>query len=114
MLSLWLAGGRPRRAIGLFGAERLLLHPDCGFATFADNPICSAAVAQAKRGASEAEDGKSTAPTGDCSPCPTVDPAFGTERSRTGTSPTMRSAAPTPATVLLEKPLVSHRHVRSQ
>lgn len=39
------------RAIGLFGAERLLLHPDCGFATFADNPICSATIAEAKLGA---------------------------------------------------------------
>ena len=36
------------RAAGLFGAERLLLHPDCGFATFADNPICSMQVAEAK------------------------------------------------------------------
>ena len=36
------------RAIALFGAERVLLKPDCGFATFADNPVSSAAVAQAK------------------------------------------------------------------
>lgn len=36
------------RAKALFGAERLLLHPDCGFATFADNPICSMQVAEAK------------------------------------------------------------------
>ena len=35
-------------AIDLFGAERLLLHPDCGFATFADNPICPASVAEQK------------------------------------------------------------------
>jgi 5-methyltetrahydropteroyltriglutamate--homocysteine methyltransferase len=42
---------RVGRAIGLFGAERLLLHPDCGFATFADNPICSATIAEAKLGA---------------------------------------------------------------
>lgn len=35
-------------AIGLFGAERVLLHPDCGFATFADNPICNASGAEAK------------------------------------------------------------------
>lgn len=35
-------------AIDLFGTERLLLHPDCGFATFADNPICSASSAEAK------------------------------------------------------------------
>ncbi len=39
---------RIERAIALFGADRLLLHPDCGFATFADNPICSASVAEAK------------------------------------------------------------------
>jgi 5-methyltetrahydropteroyltriglutamate--homocysteine methyltransferase len=36
------------RAIELFGAERLLLTPDCGFATFADNPLNSNRVAQAK------------------------------------------------------------------
>lgn len=34
--------------IDLFGADRLLLHPDCGFATFADNPISSMAVAEGK------------------------------------------------------------------
>jgi 5-methyltetrahydropteroyltriglutamate--homocysteine methyltransferase len=39
---------RVARAIDLFGADRLLLHPDCGFATFADNPICSAGIAEAK------------------------------------------------------------------
>jgi 5-methyltetrahydropteroyltriglutamate--homocysteine methyltransferase len=26
----------------------VLLHPDCGFATFADNPVTSARVAEAK------------------------------------------------------------------
>jgi len=36
------------RAIALFGAERVLLTPDCGFATFADNPVNSDAIAQAK------------------------------------------------------------------
>ena len=35
-------------AIQLFGAERVLLTPDCGFATFADNPVNSAATAAAK------------------------------------------------------------------
>lgn len=39
---------RIRHAVSLFGRERLLLHPDCGFATFADNPICAAGMAQAK------------------------------------------------------------------
>ena len=43
--------GRIERAIDLFGIDRLLLHPDCGFATFADNPICSAQIAEAKLGA---------------------------------------------------------------
>jgi 5-methyltetrahydropteroyltriglutamate--homocysteine methyltransferase len=28
--------------------ERVLLNPDCGFATFADNPISSDRVAEAK------------------------------------------------------------------
>jgi methionine synthase II (cobalamin-independent) len=39
---------RIERAIDLFGAARVMLHPDCGFATFADNPICSSAVAEQK------------------------------------------------------------------
>jgi 5-methyltetrahydropteroyltriglutamate--homocysteine methyltransferase len=40
--------GRARRAIEIFGAERVLLTPDCGFATFADNPITSARIAEEK------------------------------------------------------------------
>jgi 5-methyltetrahydropteroyltriglutamate--homocysteine methyltransferase len=36
------------RAVHLFGAHRVLLHPDCGFATFADNPVASAAAAERK------------------------------------------------------------------
>lgn len=39
---------RARQAIDLFGRERVLLHPDCGFATFADNPVASAAAAEGK------------------------------------------------------------------
>jgi 5-methyltetrahydropteroyltriglutamate--homocysteine methyltransferase len=39
---------RIEAAARLFGSERLLLHPDCGFATFADNPICTPAIAEAK------------------------------------------------------------------
>jgi 5-methyltetrahydropteroyltriglutamate--homocysteine methyltransferase len=39
---------RARRAVKLFGADRVLLSPDCGFATFADNPVSSASVAEAK------------------------------------------------------------------
>jgi 5-methyltetrahydropteroyltriglutamate--homocysteine methyltransferase len=35
-------------AIRVFGADRVLLTPDCGFATFADNPVTSAAVAEKK------------------------------------------------------------------
>ena len=35
-------------AIEMFGAERVLLHPDCGFATFADNPVSPAAIAEQK------------------------------------------------------------------
>jgi 5-methyltetrahydropteroyltriglutamate--homocysteine methyltransferase len=46
---------RGRRAIGLLGPERVVLTPDCGFATFADNPVASARVAEAKlRAISEA------------------------------------------------------------
>jgi 5-methyltetrahydropteroyltriglutamate--homocysteine methyltransferase len=37
-----------RQLINLFGAERVLLTPDCGFATFADNPVSSDSIAQAK------------------------------------------------------------------
>ena len=39
---------RGARAVRLFGRERVLLAPDCGFATFADNPIAPEAVATAK------------------------------------------------------------------
>ncbi|TPE47332.1 5-methyltetrahydropteroyltriglutamate--homocysteine methyltransferase [Amaricoccus solimangrovi] len=39
---------RISRAIDLFGRERVLLHPDCGFATFADNPICGGGLAEEK------------------------------------------------------------------
>lgn len=35
-------------AANAFGQERVLLHPDCGFATFADNPICGAGGAESK------------------------------------------------------------------
>ena len=41
-------GRHIRRAAGLFGHDRILLTPDCGFATFADNPVASAAIAEAK------------------------------------------------------------------
>jgi len=37
-----------RRALQLFGRDRVLLNPDCGFATFADNPVNSASLAEAK------------------------------------------------------------------
>ncbi len=43
-----LLDARIRRAIDVFGAHRVLLTPDCGFATFADNPVSSAAIAEAK------------------------------------------------------------------
>ena len=39
---------KAERAIALFGADRVLLNPDCGFATFADNPIATADVAERK------------------------------------------------------------------
>jgi 5-methyltetrahydropteroyltriglutamate--homocysteine methyltransferase len=39
---------RARRAIDLLGVERVILTPDCGFATFADNPVASARTAEAK------------------------------------------------------------------
>jgi 5-methyltetrahydropteroyltriglutamate--homocysteine methyltransferase len=34
--------------VKLFGSGRVLLNPDCGFATFADNPVNAARVAEAK------------------------------------------------------------------
>ncbi len=37
-----------QQAMNAFGRDRVLLHPDCGFATFADNPICGTVGAQAK------------------------------------------------------------------
>ena len=39
---------RAERAMKVFGPERVLLTPDCGFAAFADNPVASATVAEAK------------------------------------------------------------------
>jgi 5-methyltetrahydropteroyltriglutamate--homocysteine methyltransferase len=39
---------RAEQAVELFGPERVLLNPDCGFATFADSPIASAETAEAK------------------------------------------------------------------
>ncbi len=38
---------RISRAIDLFGRDRVLLTADCGFATYADNPVASAQVAEA-------------------------------------------------------------------
>ena len=38
-------------AARLFGPDRVVLNPDCGFATFADSPVSSAAVAEGKLGA---------------------------------------------------------------
>jgi 5-methyltetrahydropteroyltriglutamate--homocysteine methyltransferase len=39
---------RAEAAIAIFGPNRVLLNPDCGFATFADNPVSSAAIAEQK------------------------------------------------------------------
>jgi 5-methyltetrahydropteroyltriglutamate--homocysteine methyltransferase len=39
---------RGREAVRVLGRDRVLLTPDCGFATFADNPLASAAVAETK------------------------------------------------------------------
>lgn len=37
---------RAERAVDTFGSERVLLNTDCGFATFADNPIVTPEVAE--------------------------------------------------------------------
>lgn len=39
---------KAQRAIDLFGCNRVLLNPDCGFATFADNPVNTAEIAERK------------------------------------------------------------------
>jgi 5-methyltetrahydropteroyltriglutamate--homocysteine methyltransferase len=39
---------KAKKAVELFGRERVLLNPDCGFATFADNPVASAEAAEGK------------------------------------------------------------------
>ena len=39
---------RGEHAIRLFGKERVLINPDCGFATFADAPVNSSQIAEAK------------------------------------------------------------------
>ena len=41
---------RVERAADFYPPERIWLNPDCGFATFADSPVASAAVAEAKLG----------------------------------------------------------------
>ena len=35
-----------KHAVQLFGKERVLLSPDCGFATLADSPVSSAVIAE--------------------------------------------------------------------
>ena len=35
-------------AVAVFGPQRVLINPDCGFATFADNPVTSTRVAESK------------------------------------------------------------------
>jgi 5-methyltetrahydropteroyltriglutamate--homocysteine methyltransferase len=49
------------RAIQLFGRDRVLLNPDCGFATFADNPVNSAEIAERKLAAIVAAAGELSA-----------------------------------------------------
>lgn len=39
---------RARRALEILGPSRTLLNPDCGFATFADNPVASTEIAERK------------------------------------------------------------------
>jgi 5-methyltetrahydropteroyltriglutamate--homocysteine methyltransferase len=39
---------RAEKAVQLFCTDRVLLNPDCGFATFAANPIASSALATTK------------------------------------------------------------------
>jgi 5-methyltetrahydropteroyltriglutamate--homocysteine methyltransferase len=39
---------RARVAIHILGVDRVLLTPDCGFATFADNPVAAPAIARQK------------------------------------------------------------------
>lgn len=39
---------KAEKAIRVFGPGRVLLNPDCGFATFADNPLSDGKVAEAK------------------------------------------------------------------
>lgn len=39
---------RIRRAVAILGAERVLVTPDCGFATFADNSVAAQHIAEAK------------------------------------------------------------------
>lgn len=43
-----LLEARARQALEILGPSRMLLNPDCGFATFADNPVASAEIAERK------------------------------------------------------------------
>ncbi len=45
---------RVRRAVALFGRDRVLVTTDCGFATFSDNPVCTAPLAEQKLAAMSA------------------------------------------------------------
>ena len=46
--SIALEAANPAYETRIFGPDRVLLTPDCGFATFADNPVASARVAEDK------------------------------------------------------------------
>lgn len=48
--TLEVVAARARRAVNELGQERVLLNTDCGFATFADNPIVTAEVAEQQLG----------------------------------------------------------------
>ena len=43
-----------RHAVDLFGRDRVLVTTDCGFATFSDNPVCTAPLAEQKLAAMSA------------------------------------------------------------
>ena len=45
---------RVRHAVDLFGRDRVLVTTDCGFATFSDNPVCTAPLAEQKLAAMSA------------------------------------------------------------
>jgi hypothetical protein len=103
------------RAIALFGRDRLLLHPDCGFATLArQSPTASAAVAEAKLRVIAQAAGPMSGPNGahavgGGAAKGSLPPAGAFSAQRTIFTDALSNSWPEPASKRLPAPLLSHR-----